>query len=322
MTKKIGIVCFPTFGGSGVVATELGIELAKKGYEIHFISYKQPFRLADLQQNVYYHEVEVYAYPLFEYSPYEIALTSKMVEIVQQYQLEILHVHYAIPHASSAYLAKQILATKGIPIKIITTLHGTDITLVGRDASLQPVVTFAINASDAVTSVSESLRKDTYAYFEVEKSIQVIPNFIDPHKYEIIDYCHIKKLFCTPDEKLIVHISNFRPVKRTNDVIHTFYGIQKQIPSHLVLLGDGPDKLEAEHLVQQLGIASKVTFLGKVREVGQVLLAADLFLLPSQTESFGLSALEAMVCRTPVISSNTGGLSEVNKHGFRATSPK
>ncbi len=313
---KIGIVCYPTFGGSGVVATELGMALAKKGHEVHFITYNQPVRLDFMTQNVFFHEVFVEEYPLFLYQPYELALSSKMVEVIIQYKLHILHVHYAIPHAYAAFMAKQILKEKGIPIKVVTTLHGTDITLVGSHPDYKTAVEFSINNSDAVTAVSESLKKDTLRLFDVKIPIEVIYNFIDFEKYpnDEIQSCDRKNL-AAPNEVIIAHISNFRPVKRIEDVIKIFYNVQQKVPSKLLMIGDGPLRETAEKLVKNYNIQDKVYFLGKTTDVNKLLCHADLFLLPSQTESFGLAALEAMAGRTAVISSNAGGLSEVNIHG-------
>jgi len=313
---KIAIVCYPTFGGSGVVATELGSELAKRGHEIHFITYSQPVRLALLNKNIFYHEVNVPEYPLFHYQPYELALSSKLVDMVKLHSIDVLHVHYAIPHAYAGYMAKQMLAEEGINIPMITTLHGTDITLVGNHPFYKPAVTFSINNSDYVTSVSESLREDTYRLFDVKKEIQVIPNFIEITK-DIIDEtspCH-RSLMATEDEKIITHISNFRKVKRIDDVVKIFFEVQKAIPSKLMMVGEGPEKESAERLCEELGIISKVIFFGNSNEIDKILCYSDLFLLPSETESFGLAALEAMSCGVPVISSNSGGLPEVNKEG-------
>ncbi len=312
---KIGIVCYPTFGGSGVVATELGKALAKEGHEIHFITYSQPSRLDFLNENLFYHEVEFHSYPLFEYPPYELALASKMVSVVKNEKLDLLHVHYAIPHASAAYMAKQILKTHGIYIPVITTLHGTDITLVGKDPSYEPVVTFSINESDGVTSVSDDLKKETYHSFKITKEIEVIPNFIDLEKFKKQKKDHFKKAICPNGEALIVHTSNFRKVKRVGDVIKVFNNIHKEIPSKLLMIGDGPERTGAETMSREFGISDAVRFLGKQEAVEEVLSVADLFLMPSEKESFGLAALEAMACEVPVISSNTGGLPELNVQG-------
>lgn len=312
---KIGIVCYPTFGGSGVVATELGKALAKEGHEVHFITYSQPTRLDFLNENLFYHEVEFHSYPLFEYPPYELALASKMVSVVKNEKLDLLHVHYAIPHASAAYMAKQILKTHGIYIPVITTLHGTDITLVGKDASYEPVVTFSINESDGVTSVSEDLKKETYHSFKITRDIEVIPNFIDLEKFKKQKKDHFKKAICPHGESLIVHTSNFRKVKRVGDVIKVFNNIHKEIPAKLLLIGDGPERSVAETMTRDLAISDAVRFLGKQEAVEEVLSVADLFLMPSEKESFGLAALEAMACEVPVISTNTGGLPELQLQG-------
>jgi N-acetyl-alpha-D-glucosaminyl L-malate synthase BshA len=312
---KIGIVCYPTFGGSGVVATELGKALAKEGHKVHFITYSQPSRLDFLNENLFYHEVNIRSYPLFEFAPYELALASKMVDVVKNEKLDLLHVHYAIPHASAAYMAKQILKTQGISIPFITTLHGTDITLVGRDASYEPVVTFSINQSDGVTAVSEDLRTETYKSFKITNGIEVIPNFIDLEKFRKQKKDHFKRAICPEGESLIVHTSNFRKVKRVQDVISVFANIHKEIPSKLLMIGDGPERVKAEAQCRELGICDDVRFLGKLEAVEEVLSVADLFLMPSEKESFGLAALEAMACEVPVISTNTGGLPELNIHG-------
>lgn len=312
---NIGIVCYPTFGGSGVVATELGKALAKEGHKIHFITYSQPTRLDFFNENLFYHEVDIRSYPLFEYPPYELALASKMVEVVQFEKLDLLHVHYAIPHASAAYMAKQILLTKGIEIPVITTLHGTDITLVGKDASYEPVVTFSINQSDGVTAVSQSLRQDTYDHFAITKDIEVIPNFIDLERFKKQKKDHFKRAICPNDEKLIVHTSNFRKVKRVEDVVRIFIGIKKQIPAKLLMVGDGPERGKAEALCRETCAFDDTRFLGKLDAIEEVLSVADLFLMPSEKESFGLAALEAMACEVPVVSSNTGGLPELNING-------
>lgn len=312
---KIGIVCYPTFGGSGVVATELGLELSKKGHEIHFITYSQPVRLELLSNNVHFHEVNVPEYPLFHYQPYELALSSKLVDMVKLHKIDVLHVHYAIPHAYAAYMAKKMLHEEGIDVPIVTTLHGTDITLVGSHPFYKSAVAFSINKSDAVTSVSQSLKEDTLRLFDITNEIQVVPNFIDfvKHTNHFTD-CQ-RALMATDEEKIITHISNFRPVKRIQDIIHTFYEIQKEIPAKLMMVGEGPEKEPAELLCERLGIEEKVVFFGKSHEIDKILCFSDLFLLPSETESFGLAALEAMASGVPVISSNTGGIPEVNKHG-------
>ncbi|HBK83659.1 MAG TPA: N-acetyl-alpha-D-glucosaminyl L-malate synthase BshA [Flavobacterium sp.] len=314
---KIAIVCYPTFGGSGVVATELGLELAKKGHEIHFITYSQPVRLALLNSNLHYHEVHVPEYPLFHYQPYELALSSKLVDMVKLYKIEVLHVHYAIPHAYAGYMAKQMLEDEGISIPMITTLHGTDITLVGNHPFYKPAVSFSINKSDIVTSVSNSLRDDTYRLFDIKKEIVVIPNFIESSKNQVSDIKKCERdMMAFENEKIITHISNFRKVKRIEDVVAIFYNIQKQIPSKLMMVGEGPEKQMAEDLCYSMGIQDKVIFFGNSSEIDKILCFTDLFLLPSETESFGLAALEAMSCGVPVISSNSGGLPEVNIHEY------
>ncbi|MFN3488262.1 MAG: N-acetyl-alpha-D-glucosaminyl L-malate synthase BshA [Emticicia sp.] len=312
---KIGIVCYPTFGGSGVVATELGKGLAKKGHQVHFITYTQPARLDFFNENIFYHEVNIASYPLFQYPPYESALAGKMVDVVKYEKLDLLHVHYAIPHATSAFLAKQILKCHGINIPVITTLHGTDITIVGKDASLAPVVTFSINESDGVTTVSEDLRKDTYEAFEIRKEIEVIPNFVDLERFKKQPKEHFKRIICPNDEKLLVHTSNFRKVKRIEDIIQVFAKLKKQIPSKLLLVGDGPERGPMEQLSRDMNLGEDVRFVGKLDAIEEVLSVADLFLMPSEKESFGLAALEAMACEVPVISSNTGGLPELNVQG-------
>ncbi|MDX1446133.1 N-acetyl-alpha-D-glucosaminyl L-malate synthase BshA [Lishizhenia sp.] len=313
---KIGIVLYPTFGGSGVVATELGKALARKGHEIHFITYSQPVRLGSFRENIYYHEVAVSDYPLFEYQPYETELASKLVDVVTHEELDLLHVHYAIPHASAAFMAQQILQTKGIDIPFITTLHGTDITLVGKDPSFEPVITFCLNQSDAVTAVSESLKKDTYEHFDTNRKIHVIPNFICVEEYSKDFNLEIRRRYAQDNERIICHVSNFRKVKRVEDVVRTFKKINEKIPSRLLLVGDGPERFNVEKLCRELGTCDRVITVGKVRDTSHVVGLADLFLLPSQTESFGLAALEAMAANVPVVSSNTGGIPEVNEHGF------
>jgi N-acetyl-alpha-D-glucosaminyl L-malate synthase BshA len=312
---KIAIVCYPTFGGSGVVATELGIALAGKGHEIHFITYKQPVRLSLLGSNIHFHEVHVPEYPLFHYQPYELALSSKLVDMVKLYNIELLHVHYAIPHAYAGYMAKKMLQEEGISLPMVTTLHGTDITLVGNHPFYKPAVTFSINKSDVVTSVSQSLKDDTLRLFDIKKEIHVIPNFIDTSKYHRQFTDCQRSMMAQPDEKIITHISNFRKVKRIPDVIRIFHIIQQHIPSRLLMVGEGPEKEKAEYLCQTLGIADKVLFLGNSNEIDKILCFSDLLLLPSETESFGLVALEAMANGVPVISSNSGGLPEVNVQG-------
>ena len=313
---KIGIVCYPTFGGSGVVATELGMALAEKGHDVHFITYKRPVRLDLISRNIHFHEVFVEEYPLFHFQPYELALSSKIVEVTTLYNLEILHVHYAIPHAYAAYMAKQMLLEKNIDIKVVTTLHGTDITLVGSHPNYKNAVEFSINNSDVVTTVSDSLRNDTMRLFDISKDIRVIHNFIDLEKYpQMTSKDCGRDAIASSDEKIVSHISNLRPVKRAHDVIEIFYKIQKEIPAKMILVGEGPDKEKIEYQAQRLGILEKIHFLGNSHEVSKLLCYSDLFLLPSETESFGLAALEAMAARTPVISTNTGGLSEVNIQG-------
>lgn len=313
---KIAIVCYPTFGGSGVVATELGLELARRGHEIHFITYRQPVRLALLSSNVHYHEVNVPEYPLFHYQPYELALSSKLVDMVKLYKIELLHVHYAIPHAYAGYMAKQMLKNEGIRIPMVTTLHGTDITLVGNHPVYKPAVTFSINKSDIVTSVSKSLKDETNKLFKIKKEIHVIPNFIELDKIrnEHLISCQ-RSVMAKKEERIITHISNFRKVKRIPDIIRIFEKIQQKIPAKLMMVGDGPEKAKAEQLCNELGIQDKVIFFGNSNEIDQILSYSDLFLLPSETESFGLAALEAMAWSVPVISSNSGGLPEVNFDG-------
>lgn len=312
---KIGIVCYPTYGGSGIVATELGIALSKKGHQVHFITYNQPVRLKLLQKNVYFHRVYIENYPLFEYQPYELALSTKIVEVVEKYHLEILHVHYAIPHAYAAYTAKQMLKEKGIPIKIITTLHGTDISLVGSHKNYKTAVAFSINHSDAVTTVSKNLKQQTLNLFDIKKNIFVIPNFINPLNYKVENTVK-RNLICDKKQRIITHVSNFRKVKRPLDVLEIFYKIQQKIPAKLMLIGEGPLLSEVKKQAKDLGIYEKIIFWGNTLELKQILLFSDLFLLPSEMESFGLAALEAMNAKTPVISTNVGGLPELNKEGI------
>jgi L-malate glycosyltransferase len=312
---KIGIVCYPTYGGSGVVATELGIALSEQGHEVHFISYDQPFRLDVFSERIYYHEVTVPDYPLFEYAPYELNLTSKLVDVAMHEKLNILHVHYAIPHASAAVNAKQILATYGIDLPIVTTLHGTDITLLGKDKSFKPVIEYAINMSDAVTVVSEDLKRETLEHFNIKKEIQTIPNFIDLSLYQQQVDENLRSNFASKEEFIITHISNFRTVKRVGDVVKIFEKVNKEIPSKLLMIGDGPERIKAEELCRELGLDTKVKFLGKLRVIEKMLAISDVFVLPSETESFGLVALEAMASKTAVISTNSGGISEVNIDG-------
>lgn len=312
---KIGIVCYPTFGGSGVVATELGKGLADRGHQVHFVTYNQPARLDLFSENLFYHEVSVSNYPLFDFPPYELALASRLVDVVRFEKLDILHVHYAIPHASAAFMAKQILLTYGIYIPVVTTLHGTDITLVGRDRTFKPVVTFSINKSDGVTAVSQHLRSDTYEFFEIENDIRVIPNFIDLTRFNLKAKDHFKKAIAPAGEKIVVHTSNFRKVKRTQDVIKIFAKLVKTIPAKLLMVGDGGERSYCEQLSRDLGISDHVRFLGKQDAIEEILSVSDLFLMPSESESFGLAALEAMACKVPVISSNAGGLPELNVDG-------
>lgn len=312
---KIGIVCYPTFGGSGVVATELGKALAANGHQIHFITYSQPARLDFFSENLYYHEVTISKYPLFDFPPYELALASKLVDVVRFEKLDVLHVHYAIPHASAAFMAKQILATYGIHIPVVTTLHGTDITLVGKDASYSPVVTFSINQSDGVTAVSNNLKEETLNYFDVKREIRVIPNFVDLSRFSLKPRQHFKQAIAPGDERILVHTSNFRKVKRTTDVIRIFKKVQEKIPSKLLMVGDGPERTHAEQLSRELGVDKDIRFLGKQDAIEEILSVSDLFIIPSGSESFGLAALEAMACKVPVISSNTGGLPELNIDG-------
>lgn len=312
---RVGIVCYPTFGGSGVLATELGKALAKKGHEVHFISYNQPARLDFFSENVFYHEVNIAKYPLFEYAPYETALAGKMVDIVQSAHLDVLHVHYAIPHASAALLAKQILAQHGIEIPVVTTLHGTDITLVGREVTYEHVVSWSINQSDAVTAVSNKLKEETLQHFDIKREIDVIPNFIDFNRFNKKPREHFKQMIAPNGEKIIIHTSNFRKVKRVEDVVAVFSQIIREIPAKLLLIGDGPERSHIEKVCREHNTCDWVTFLGKQEAIEEILSIGDLFILPSESESFGLAALEAMACEVPVISSNAGGIPEVNIHG-------
>jgi N-acetyl-alpha-D-glucosaminyl L-malate synthase BshA len=312
---KIGIVCYPTYGGSGVVATELGKALADKGHEVHFITYKQPFRLDHFSNNLFYHEVNIADYPLFDYAPYETVLASKLVDVTKYQGLDLIHVHYAIPHASAAYLAKQILREEGINIPVITTLHGTDITLVGKDATYAPVVTFSINKSDGVTAVSQNLKDETYQHFKIKRDIEVIPNFIDFQRFSKTNKEHFRKAIAPDGEKIMIHVSNFRKVKRVRDVVKVFKQVVEQVPAKLLLVGDGPERPHVEQLCRELDICNNVRFLGKQEAVEELLAISDLFMIPSGSESFGLAALEAMACEVPVISSNVGGLPEINIHG-------
>lgn len=313
---RIAIVCYPTFGGSGVVATMLGTNLADRGHEVHFVTYRQPVKLELLQPNIYFHEVSVEEYPLFHYQPYDLALSSKLVKVVRQYKIDILHVHYAIPHAYAGYMAQQMVKEEGIHLPMVTTLHGTDITLVGQHPVYKPSVAFSINNSDLVTSVSASLKQDTLDNFAIKREIEVIPNFIDiAHYQKEFDECDRSNM-AFENERIITHVSNMRPVKRIKDIIKVFAGIDKKVPSVLIMVGDGPDRITAERLAVELDIRHKVKFLGNSSETDKILCFTDLFLLTSQKESFGLAALEAMANKTPVISTNSGGLPEVNQDGF------
>ncbi|GIV59674.1 N-acetyl-alpha-D-glucosaminyl L-malate synthase BshA [Rhodocaloribacter litoris] len=310
---KIGITCYPVYGGSGVVATELGKALAARGHQIHFIAYSMPFRLGSVQENIFFHEVNVNAYPLFEYPPYTLNLTSKMVDVVKYERLDLLHVHYAIPHATSAVLARDILATEGLHVPVVTTLHGTDITIVGRDPSFAPVVSYSINRSDGVTAVSEYLRQETLCCCGgVTAEIEVIPNFIDTRRFRRTNKEHFKQAICPKGEKLLVHVSNFRPVKRAPEVVEVFHRLRSEnLPVKLILVGDGPDRVPTEHLARQRGVYEDIRFLGKQEPVEEILSIADVFLMPSGSETFGLAALEAMACEVPVVASNIGGLPEL-----------
>jgi N-acetyl-alpha-D-glucosaminyl L-malate synthase BshA len=313
---NIAIVCYPTFGGSGVLATELGKALAEKGHQVHFITYQQPVRLSGFHANLFYHEVRVPTYPLFDFPPYETALASAMVDVVINHDIQILHVHYAIPHASAAYMAKQILAQKGISLPVITTLHGTDITLIGKDKTYRPVVTFSMEESDALTAVSENLKEETYKNFDISKPIEVIYNFVDIANFNKKPVDAFKKMVAPNGEKIIMHASNFRKLKRVRDVVDVFIRIANQIPSKLLLIGDGPERPELESYTRSLSLCNDIKFLGKQEQIEDILPIADLFLLPSEYESFGLSALEAMAAEVPVISTNAGGLPEINVNGF------
>ena len=312
---KIGIVCYPTYGGSGVVATELGIGLAKRGHEVHFITYKRPARLTTFHENVFYHEVGMEDYPLFEYTPYDTALASKLVDVVKFEKLDLLHVHYAIPHAAVAYMAKKILLSECKYFPVVTTLHGTDINLVGNNPAFAPVVAFSINKSDGVTAVSESLKQQTYDYFNITNDIRVIYNFIDFERFRKVNKDHFKKAIAPNGERILVHVSNFRKVKHVDDVLRIFQKVYARIPSKLMLIGDGPERHNLEDLCRKMGLCHETRFLGKQDAVEELLAIADLFIMPSGSESFGLAALEAMACEVPVISSNVGGLPEVNIHG-------
>lgn len=312
---KIGIVCYPTYGGSGVIATELGLGLARKGHEIHFITYRRPVRLAHFDANVFYHEVDSEEYPLFEYPPYDTALASKIVDVVQYQNLDILHVHYAIPHAAVAYMAKKILLAQGRYLPVVTTLHGTDITLVGSNRAFAPVVEFSINESDGVTAVSQSLKDDTIQLFDIKRDIRVIYNFIDFERFRKTNKEHFKKIIAPNGEPILAHTSNFRKVKRVEDVILIFKKVFDKMPSKLLMIGDGPERQNAERMCREIGLCDEVRFLGKQDAIEELLAICDLFIIPSESESFGLAALEAMACEVPVISSNSGGLPEVNIHG-------
>ncbi len=315
LLMKIGIVCYPTFGGSGVLATELGKALAQKGHMVHFITYQQPVRLNGFIPNIFYHEVQVPTYPLFDYPPYETALASTMVDVIKNNDLDLLHVHYAIPHASAAYMAKQILKKEGKEIPVITTLHGTDITLVGRDKTYAPVVTFSINESDAITAVSQNLKDETFKHFDIKKEIEVIVNFVDVSRFSRKPIDAFKKVIAPNGERVLMHASNFRKIKRVQDVVKIFAAVKKQIPSKLMFVGDGPERSTAEDLARDLGVFDDVRFVGKQEQMEDILAIADLFLLTSEYESFGLAALEAMAAGVPVVSTDAGGLSEINIDG-------
>jgi N-acetyl-alpha-D-glucosaminyl L-malate synthase BshA len=312
---KIGIVCYPTYGGSGVIATELGLGLARKGHQIHFITYRRPARLGHFQENAFYHEVDTSDYPLFEFPPYETALAGKMVDVARFEKLDLLHVHYAIPHAAVAYMAKKILLSEGQYVPVITTLHGTDITLVGKNNAFKPVIEFSINKSDGVTAVSDHLKQQTYDYFNIKKDIKVIPNFIDFDRFKRSNKEHFRKAIALDNERILIHVSNFRKVKRVEDVISVFAKVNEQLASKLLLIGDGPERSNSESYSRSLGLGDQIRFLGKQDAVEELLAVADLFLLTSEKESFGLAALEAMACEVPVISTNAGGIPEVNIHG-------
>ena len=312
---KIGIVLYPTFGGSGIVATELGKALSKKGHEIHFITYSEPVRLGELRKNIFYHEVRTSDYPLFKFTPYEQVLTSKLVDVVKFEKLDLLHVHYAIPHASAAYMAQQILKDQGVEIPFVTTLHGTDITLVGKDPSFEPVINFSINKSNRVTAVSENLKKETFELFDITNNIEVIPNFISLEDYKLDNNDYYKKRYAPNDEKIICHVSNFRKVKRIEDVIIAFEGISKEIDAKLLLVGDGPERPRLEQISRNSNFSKNIFFLGSLKSTKEVLNISDIFMLPSSKESFGLSALEAMACGVPIIACKSGGIPEVVSHG-------
>ena len=312
---RIGIVCYPTFGGSGVLATELGKALAQKGHMVHFITYQQPVRLNGFIPNIFYHEVQVPTYPLFDYPPYETALASTMVDVIKNNNLDLLHVHYAIPHASAAYMAKQILKKEGKNIPVITTLHGTDITLVGRDKTYAPVVAFSINQSDAITAVSQNLRDETFKIFHIEKEIEVIYNFVDVHRFVRKPIDAFRKVIAPGGERILLHASNFRKIKRVQDVVRIFSEVHKVKPSKLLFVGDGPERSTAEDLARELGVCDEIRFVGKQEQMEDILAIGDLFLLTSEYESFGLAALEAMAAGVPVVSTNAGGLKEINIDG-------
>jgi N-acetyl-alpha-D-glucosaminyl L-malate synthase BshA len=312
---RIGIVCYPTFGGSGVLATELGKALAQKGHLVHFITYQQPVRLSGFIPNIFYHEVQVPTYPLFDYPPYETALASTMVDVIKNNNLDLLHVHYAIPHASAAFMAKQILAKEGKHIPVITTLHGTDITLVGRDKTYAPVVAFSINQSDSITAVSKNLRDETFKTFCIEKDIEVIYNFVDVKRFARKPIDAFRKVIAPNGERILLHASNFRKIKRVQDVVKVFNEVQKHIPAKLLFVGDGPERSTAEDLARELNISDEIRFVGKQEQMEDILAIADLFLLTSDYESFGLAALEAMAAGVPVVSTNAGGLTEINING-------
>lgn len=312
---RIGIVCYPTFGGSGVLATELGKALADKGHSVHFITYQQPVRLNVFNANIFYHEVRVPTYPLFDYPPYEIALASTMVDVILNHDLDLLHVHYAIPHASAAYMAKMIVAKQRRKIPVITTLHGTDITLVGRDKTYEPVVTFSINESDAITAVSDNLRSETYKSFDIQKTIDVIYNFVDISRFSKKPIDAFRKVIAPDNEKILIHASNFRKIKRVADVIKIFQNVRKVLPVKLLIIGDGPERPAMEIMAKDLNLQNEIRFLGKQEQIEEILVISDLFILPSEYESFGLAALEAMAAKVPVLSTNAGGLPEINIHG-------
>lgn len=313
---KIGITCYPVYGGSGVVATELGKALAQRGHQIHFIAYSMPFRLGHVTESIFFHEVAVNAYPLFEYPPYSLALTSKMVDVAKFEELDLLHVHYAIPHATSAVLARQILQEQQLHVPVVTTLHGTDITLVGQDPGFAPVVNYSINHSDGVTAVSDYLRRETEKHFSIDRPIEVIPNFIDTDRFTRMNKQHFKQALCPDGEKVLVHVSNFRPVKRAGDVVHVFHRlVQDGLSVKLLLVGDGPDRMPVQRLARELGVYEDIRFLGKQEPIEEILSIADVFLIPSGSETFGLAALEAMACSVPVVSSDIGGLPELNVDG-------